>query len=111
MSYFAGEKPNIIFIYCDDLGYGDLGFQGHPIIKTPHLDSLVKQGVHFLNNYSGAPHCSPSRAVALTGRASYRFGFYDIQGRGNMKLPEKEITVAEKMQEAGYETYHGGKIP
>jgi len=105
----SGGRPNLVVIYCDDLGYGDLGFTGHPIIKTPNIDALAAEGVIFTQNYSGAPHCSPSRAVLLTGRASYRFGFYDIAGRGDMELPESEITVAEILRDAGYDTYHGGK--
>src|SRR5690625_2332504 len=62
------RKPNFIVIYCDDLGYGDLGCYGSDIAKTPHIDHLAEEGVRFTNWYSNSPVCSPSRASLLTGR-------------------------------------------
>ena len=103
------DKPNLLLIYCDDLGWGDVGFNGHPIIHTPNIDSLAADGMIFDHNYAGAPHCSPSRAVLMLGKASYRFGIYDIMGRGEMKLPEEHSTIAEVLRDAGYATFHGGK--
>lgn len=114
---FAGQarppapRPNLLLVYCDDLGYGDLGYMGHPIIRTPNIDRLAAGGLVLTNNYAGAPNCSPSRAALLTGRASHRVGLYDILGRGGreMQLPDSEITIAELLRDAGYDTYHGGK--
>ncbi|MBW7460857.1 sulfatase-like hydrolase/transferase, partial [Paenibacillus sepulcri] len=62
------QKPNILIIYCDDLGYGDLGCYGSETAKTPHLDRLASEGIRFTNWYSNSPVCSPSRAALLTGR-------------------------------------------
>ena len=74
---FAAERPNIVVILCDDLGYGDLGCYGHPAIKTPHLDKLATEGIRFTECYSAAPVCSSSRAGLLTGRTPTRMGIYD----------------------------------
>lgn len=63
-----GGKPNIILIFCDDLGFGDLGVQGSNEVNTPHIDSLGHNGIRFTNAYVTAPVCSPSRAGLLTGR-------------------------------------------
>jgi len=105
----ASMRPNLLLIYCDDLGWGDVGFNGHPIVKTPNIDALAAQGMIFNHNYAGAPHCSPSRVALMLGKASYRVGMYDIMGRGDMELPERETTVAEVLRGAGYTTYHAGK--
>ena len=105
----CAEKPNLLLIYCDDLGWGDVSYNRHPIVKTPNIDALASEGMIFDHNYAGAPHCSPSRAVLMLGKASYRVGIYDIMGRGDMKLPEKETTIAELLRDAGYSTFHGGK--
>jgi len=105
----GSERPNLLLIYCDDLGWGDVGFNGHPIIKTRNIDSLASQGMVFNDNYAGAPHCSPSRVALMLGKASYRVGMYDIMGRGDMEMPEKETTLAELLRGAGYATYHAGK--
>ena len=61
------ERPNIIFIYTDDLGYGEVGVQGQSIIKTPHIDALAASGMRFTQHYSGAPVCAPARYMLLTG--------------------------------------------
>ncbi len=105
------SRPNIVFIMADDLGYGDTGYTGHPIIKTPNIDRLAAAGIRLTQNYSGAPNCSPSRAVLLTGRAAHRVGFYEVLGRGGrgMELKPSEVTIAELLHDAGYQTFHGGK--
>jgi len=59
----AGSKPNVIFIFCDDLGYGDLGCYGQKKNKTPHIDALAKEGMLFTDHYSGSTVCAPSRSV------------------------------------------------
>ena len=76
------QKPNIVVIVTDDMGYGDLGCQGHPRIKTPSLDRMAREGVRFTSFYSGAPICSPSRAALFTGRHPYRVGIRDWIDRG-----------------------------
>ena len=63
---FSQEKPNIILIMADDLGYGDVGFNGNRIIKTPNLDALARDGMIFTNFFSGGPVCSPTRGTVLT---------------------------------------------
>jgi arylsulfatase A len=103
------KKPNLLLIYCDDLGWGDVSFNGHPIIDTPNIDALAELGMIFDHNYAGAPHCSPSRVALMLGKASYRVGVYDIMGRGDMRLPKTETTIAELLRDRGYATFHGAK--
>ena len=67
------RPPNVLVVYLDDLGYGDLGCYGSPTIRTPHLDQLARQGTLFTQGYSGAPVCTPSRAALLTGRVPPRW--------------------------------------
>ena len=66
------RRPNIVLLLVDDLGYGELGFQGNPEIPTPHMDSIAKAGVRYTNGYVTAPFCTPSRAGLLTGRYQTR---------------------------------------
>lgn len=100
--------PNIIIFLADDLGYGDLACYGNPIIKTPNIDKLAKEGVRLTDCHSGGTVCSPSRSALLTGRNPYRSGFFYIQGR-NAHLKDEEITMAEMLREQGYETSFWGK--
>jgi len=100
------SKPNIILIMADDMGYGDTGFNGNTIIKTPHLDQLCKEGVKFTNFFAGAPVCSPTRATCLTGRHYYRYGIWSAnEGR----LPVQEITLPKILKQSEYATGHFGK--
>ena len=71
---FAAPKPNLVIIFADDLGYGDLGCYGSPVIRTPHLDRMAAEGLRFNDFYSAAEVCSPSRAALLTGRYPVRSG-------------------------------------
>ena len=71
----AGDKPNIVLIVADDLGYGETGAQGNKEIPTPHIDSLARDGVRFTSGYVTAPVCAPSRAGFLSGRHQRRFGW------------------------------------
>jgi len=103
------EQPNIIIFLADDLGYGDLGCYGNPIVKTPAIDKFASEGVRLTDCHSAGTVCSPSRAGLLTGRNPYRSGFYYIQGAWAAHLRDNEITVAELLQSAGYETAFMGK--
>ena len=100
------SRPNIILIMCDDLGWGDVGFNGNKIIKTPHLDTMANSGIKFDRFYAAAPVCSPTRGSALTGRHPFRYGIY-YANTGHMK--KKELTIAEIMKTKGYRTGHFGK--
>ncbi len=111
------ERPNIVVLLCDDLGYGDLGCFGHPEIKTPNLDQLASSGIRLTNFYSAAAVSSPSRAGLLTGRNPNRAGFYDfIPGgakspdcRDLVHLRECEVTIPMLLKTAGYSTCLAGK--
>ncbi len=109
----ADERPNVLLILVDDLGYRDVGFQGATEIRTPNLDRLAQAGVIFSNGYVAHPVCAPSRAALMTGRYPARFGMelnlsyapYD-EHHG---LPLTERTVANYLREAGYRTGMVGK--
>jgi arylsulfatase A-like enzyme len=106
------KKPNIIVIYCDDLGYGDLGCYGSQHVKTPHLDQLASQGVKFTNWYSNSPVCSPSRASLLTGKYPAKAGVSTIlPGKRNQinGLQKSGKTMATVLREHGYHTALFGK--
>ena len=108
----GAQKPNVVFILCDDLGYGDLGYTGHPHVETPHIDQLAKQSLQLSSMYAAAPMCSPSRAGLLTGRSPHRAGIYDWiphDGTSIVHLRKDEFTFAQGMQKAGYATSLFGK--
>lgn len=106
----SAQPPNIVFIYVDDLGYGDLGSFGHPVIKTPNLDALAKDGMRLTNYYAPSALCSPSRAGVLTGRTPYRTGIKSwIPENTDIYLHSDEITLAELLKTAGYATALIGK--
>lgn len=107
----ADEKPNIVFIMADDLGYGDLGCYGCGDILTPNLDRLASEGIRFTDFYANASVCSPTRIAFLTGRYQQRFGmdnalYYQETGRG---LPGGGATIASALADAGYATGLVGK--
>ena len=102
-------KPNIVFLLADDLGYGDPGCFGSPVIQSPHLDQLADQGVKLKQCYAASPNCSPSRAGILTGRSPYRVGMYDFARFKPLHIPIEETTLAEQLRTAGYQTMFAGK--
>src|ERR1700704_4041958 len=103
------DRPNIIFIVADDLGYADVGFHGCRDIPTPHLDTLAASGVRFTSGYVSGPYCSPTRAGLLTGRYQTRFG-HEFNPDGAVHgLPLTEKTIADRLKTAGYATALVGK--
>ena len=107
-----GRKPNIIFIMADDLGYGDLGCYGQEKVRTPHIDRLAVEGMHFTDHYSGSTVCAPSRCSLMTGfhtGHAYIRGNLAVQPEGQYPLQEGSVTVARLLQEAGYVTGATGK--
>ncbi|MFD2158762.1 sulfatase-like hydrolase/transferase [Rubritalea tangerina] len=105
----ASERPNVIVIMADDLGYRDLGFQGSEVVKTPHLDALAKNGVIFTDGHAAASVCSPSRAGFITGRYQQRFGHEANCPRGKQGMVTSEYTMGQAFQSIGYKTYMIGK--
>jgi len=106
----AGQRPNVVILLSDDLGWQDLGCYGGPV-KTPTLDALAAQGVRFTDFHAGCAVCSPSRATLLTGRQHIRTGIYHVlqDSMHNAHLLEREVTIAEVLKQAGYATAHFGK--
>jgi arylsulfatase A len=106
----AQSQPNVILFLADDLGYGDLGCYGHPIIKTPHLDAFAKQGVRLTQCYAASGVCSPSRSALLTGRTPHRNGVFTWLAEGSdVHLRTSENTLPRLLKAAGYATCHAGK--
>jgi arylsulfatase A-like enzyme len=110
----AAEKPNVIVIVADDLGYADIGVQGCQDVPTPHIDSLAAAGVRCSSGYVSCPVCSPTRAGLMTGRYQQRFGHEYNPGRVREEgttfgLPLTEVTMANRFQQAGYVTGMVGK--
>lgn len=107
----AASPPNILLIFADDLGYGDLGSYGHPSSTTPNLDQLAAGGLRFTDFYVPVSLCTPSRAALLTGRLPVRMGLYpgvlEPSSRGG--LPLEEVTLAEVLAAQGYLTGIAGK--
>lgn len=100
------ERPNIIFIMADDLGYGDLGCYGQTVIQTPRLDRMAREGMRFTQAYAGSTVCAPSRCALMTGLHT---GHARVRGNKRLPLLPEDITVAEIMKGAGYSTGIIGK--
>ncbi|MDZ4729335.1 MAG: sulfatase [Xanthomonadales bacterium] len=119
----SAQKPNIVIILADDLGYGDLGSFGHPTIKTPQLDQIATEGLKWTNFYVASPSCSASRAALMSGRLPARNGTaptdparwtFNTNSLGG--LPPEEYTIAELLKDNGYATaaigkWHLGHLP
>ena len=106
-------KPNIIFILADDLGFGDVGYNGQHKIKTPNIDKMAANGLVFNSHYTGSAVCGPSRAVLMTGKHT---GHCVVRGNPNwtasgnpVDITENDVTVAEELKRAGYTTGVIGK--
>jgi arylsulfatase A-like enzyme len=111
------EKPNVLIILADDLGYADLGVQGLKEVATPHIDSIASGGVRFTSGYTSGTMCSPTRAGLLTGRYQARFGheFNYSAEQPQAGLPAGEKTIADRLRDAGYVTgligkWHVGEV-
>jgi arylsulfatase A len=107
------KRPNIVILLMDDVGYGDIGCYGHPIIKTPHMDKLAGDGIRFTSFVTGSG-CTPSRTQLITGRYMPRVNFGGTLdpfpgGTGEGGIPGNEITLAEGLKKAGYKTGMAGK--
>jgi arylsulfatase A len=108
----AGERPNIIYIMADDMGYNDLGCYGAPRIETPDIDQMAAEGIMFTQHYAGTSVCAPSRSSLMSGEHT---GHTPVRGNmqwepyGQLPLPENTVTVASLLQNAGYATTLIGK--
>ena len=118
ISSYALAQPNIVFIFADDLGIGDVGAYGGDMIKTPHIDALATNGVLFEQAYASHPVCSPSRAGLMSGRYQQRHGweFNPAERIETTGMDAKQITVADMLSESGYATgmvgkWHLGYLP
>lgn len=119
----ASDKPNIVFILIDDLGWKDVGFMGSKFYETPNIDKLARRGMVFTNAYSNAPNCAPSRACLMSGKYSPRHGVYTVgtaergQAHQRILIPTKNktvldaefITIPEALKKSGYVSASMGK--
>jgi len=115
------DKPNIVFVLVDDLGWHQLGCYGSSFYETPNIDRLAREGMKFTNAYAASPVCSPTRASIMTGKYPARLHLTDyIPGQApddrklltpewTKQLPLEELTIAESLRDAGYATGHFGK--
>ena len=105
-SIVAAEKPNIIYIMCDDLGYGDLGCYGQQVVQTPNIDRMAAEGMKFTDHYAGHTVCRPSRLVLWVGQ---HVGHTGLSGNRDRSLTGMESTVAKSLKAVGYATGGVGK--
>ncbi len=119
---YAQQKPNIIFILADDLGWSDLPAYGNPFNETPHIDRLAKQGARFTNAYAAAPVCTPTRVSIMSGQYPVRLGILDylpgqwrpyeeliVPQNRTQYLPAEVWTIGEAMKQTGYKTGYMGR--
>ncbi len=104
------QSPNILFILADDMGYGDMAHFGNPYLRTPHLDSLARDGVTLTQHYSASPLCASARAALLTGRCNHRTGAVDVPSNRELdRFALSETAVADIFADNGYATGMIGK--
>jgi len=101
----TADKPNIVLCMADDQGWGDMAYNGHPVLKTPHFDAMAAEALRFDRFYAAAPVCSPTRGSVMTGRHPNRFGCF----RWGYPVRPQETTIAEALKQAGYVSGHFGK--
>lgn len=101
----GGKRPNIILVMTDDQGWGDIGYNGNAVVKTPNLDAAAASGLRLDRFYAAAPSCSPTRASVLTGRHPNRMGVFSW----GIPIRPQEVTLAEMLKLQGYATGHFGK--
>ncbi len=101
----AADLPNIVLVMADDQGWGDMGYNGHPVLRTPNFDAAAAEGLRFDRFYAAAPVCSPTRASVLTGRHPNRMGVF----KWGYPMRPQETTLAEALKTVGYTTAHFGK--
>ncbi|MBL8827096.1 MAG: sulfatase-like hydrolase/transferase, partial [Planctomycetaceae bacterium] len=101
----AADRPNFVLCMADDLGWGDVAYNGNPAVQTPTLDELARSAVRFDRFYAAHNVCSPTRAAFLTGRTPTRCGVFSW----GWSLRPEEVTLAEALRPAGYTTGHFGK--
>ena len=109
ISLSAKDKPNVIILLADDLGWADLGYQGSDDIRSPHIDSLAKNGIRFTDGHVSASVCSPSRAGLMTGRYQQRFGHEANSPPPSDGMDLEQITMADRLKKLGYRTGLIGK--
>src|SRR5690606_34532086 len=113
----GNQLPNILYIYADDLGVGDVGCYGQEYIKTPNIDRIAQEGIRFTQHYTGAPICAPARCCLLTGKNSgnafirMNYELHDSSAfkTGQLPIPDETITIAEVLKKSGYATGVIGK--
>ena len=116
----AADRPNIVVILADDLGWADLSCYGSTFHESPNLDELAAEGMRFTQGYASHSYCSPTRAALLTGRNPARLKITDYIPSNNKtgkylpaemrkELPLEEVTLAELLRDTGYATWHVGK--
>lgn len=106
----AWSAPNVVVIFCDDAGYGDFGYTGHPIIRTPNIDRMASEGAKLTQFYSASPACTASRYSLLTGRYPKRSGMGWVLNPDSPRgIHVKELTIAEALKQKGYRTAIFGK--
>src|SRR4051794_28790230 len=119
----AAERPNVVFILADDLGWTDLACQGSKFYETPNIDRMATQGMRFTSGYTCGPNCQPTRAALMSGQYGPRTGVYTVGGIDRFdwqsrplrpvdnvqQLPLDKVTVAQSLKAAGYATAMFGK--
>ena len=107
---FSQQKPNVIYIYADDLGYGDVSYNGATKLHTPNIDQLASQGIIFSNGHTTSATCTPSRYALMTGRYPWRQeGTGILTGDAALIIPANKTTLPLVFQKAGYQTGIVGK--